>query len=207
MRSLRHARPLSRVSAALVALAASLLAGSARADDTIQHPGAHFSYFVEIEPHLDVAWGDWSGGLGGQAGYGLGARLAFPVMKNGFVSTINDSVAVGVGLDFLHFGCGGSLTGAAFSCSLNSLSLPVVMQWNFYVSPEWSVFGEPGLFLYHQFYSSSGSNCVGLGCPSVTETSLLPAFWVGARYRLNDRLYFTARIGYPTVTLGMSFVD
>jgi len=177
-------------------------ATSAHADDTIRQPGEHFPYFIEMEPHVAVAWGNWTGGLGGEAGYGVGGRFSIPLVKNGFIPNINNSVAIGFGLDFLHFGCG--IEGVA--CTFNSLSFPVVLQWNFYVSHDWSVFGEPGLFLYHQFVSSDGS-CPGPACVTVRETSVLPALYVGARYRLNDRMAVTVRLGYPTIDVGMSFFD
>ena len=187
-----------------VALATTLASRSALADNTVQRPGDHFPYFVEIEPHLDLAYGTWTADVGAGAGYGLGGRFSFTIVKNGFVPTINNSVAIGVGLDFLHFGCGGD----GFGCSLNSLALPVVLQWNFYLSRDWSVFGEPGVFIYHQFFSYDANiNCGRFGCPNVTETSLLPAFYVGARYKFNDRLALTMRVGYPTVSIGLSFFD
>jgi hypothetical protein len=181
----------------------SLVGRSAHADDTIRHPGDHAPYYVEIEPHLAFAYGNWSTGVGGDPGYGIGARFSIPIVKNGFVPTINNSVAIGFGADFLHFGCGGE----GFNCSLNSLSFPVVLQWNFYVSRDWSVFGEPGLFLYHQFFSYGGETCTGPRCPGVTQTSLLPAFYLGARYHINDRMALTFRVGYPTINVGFSFFD
>ena len=128
-------------------------------------------------------------------------------MHNGFVPTINNSVAIGVGADILHFGCDTGFQNTNFACSLNSLSIPVVLQWNFYVSREWTVFGEPGLFLYHQFFSYSGNGCIGNYCPSYSTTSVLPAFYVGGRYKLNDRLSLTIRAGFPTINVGMSFFD
>jgi hypothetical protein len=123
-------------------------------------------------------------------------------VKNGFIPNINNSVAIGFGVDFLHFGCG--VDGVA--CAFNSLSFPVVIQWNFYVAHDWSVFGEPGLFFYHQFFSTDGA-CPGPACPDLKETSILPALYVGARYRFNDRMSLTMRLGFPTIDVGVSFFD
>jgi hypothetical protein len=180
---------------------------NARADETVNHPGDHLRYAVEIEPHLEFAWADWGdgGAIGGGVGYGAGIRFSIPIVYNGFVPSINNSVAIGFGLDFLHFGCDTILENIGnYSCDVNSLSFPVVLQWNFYVSRNWSVFGEPGLFIYHQFVDLS---CNGQACPTPTETSVLPAFYVGGRYRLNNRLAFTMRVGYPTASFGLSFFD
>ena len=35
------------------------------------------------------------------------------------------------------------------NCSAEYFDFPVVMQWNFFVAKRWSVFGEPGLYIYH----------------------------------------------------------
>jgi len=203
MKAHRSIRVFTAALASLAVVGAALVPCRAYADDTIRHPGEHSIYMVEIEPHLELAYGDWTAGVLGGTGYGAGARFTFPIVKNGFVPSINNTAAIGVGIDFLHFPCGFD----GYNCSLNSLSFPVVLQWNFYVTKQWSVFGEPGLFLYHQFFDYSNVGCTGLGCPSVTTTSLLPAFWVGARYHINDRLSVTMRVGYPTLAVGMSFFD
>lgn len=204
MRSIPRLRSLQLVSFTLAALAATLARPRfARADDTIKRPGDHLPYVFEIEPKFDLAYGSWSTGVGASTGYGLGARMSFSIVRNGFVPTINNSVAIGVGLDFLHFGCGE----AGFGCSLNSLSIPVVLQWNFYLSREWSVFGEPGLFLYHQFFSYDAGVCGRFGCGGVTATSILPALYVGGRYKFNERVALTMRVGYPTIDIGVSFFD
>jgi hypothetical protein len=198
-------RKLSLAAAVVLVVAAALSSvggAEARADDTIRRPGEHLTYYAEIEPHLSFAWGDWTSNLGGDPGYGAGGRFSFPIVKNGFIPNINNSVAIGVGADFLHFGCGVQ----GVTCTLNSLSFPVVLQWSFYVSRQWSVFGEPGLFLYHQFYTA-GAACPGPACPSVSQTSILPALFVGARYPLNERISLTMRVGYPTLNIGVSFFD
>ena len=48
--------------------------------------------------------------------------------KNGFIDRINDSVGLGFGVDYTR----------------DNTWLPLVMQWNFWLSEHWSVFGEPG---------------------------------------------------------------
>jgi hypothetical protein len=69
--------------------------------------------------------------------------------------------------------------------------LPVVMQWNFWLSKQWSVFGEPGLFIYLDDQDG------GLQ---------LLSLWGGARFHIQERFTLTARIGHPTFTLGVSFL-
>ncbi len=127
-------------------------------------------------------------------GLGFGGRASIPIVENGFVPSINNSVAISFGMDVLFFsGCGGP-------CSATFLDFPVAMQWNFFVAQRWSVFGEPGLALGHGFISGCPA---GANCP--TDTWFYPAFFAGARYHFSDTTALTMRIGYPYFSLGVSF--
>ncbi len=162
--------------AVIVATALSAVGGAERlagADDTIKTPGDHPSYSVELEPHALVGFGRFADGVG----IGPGLRVSFPIVDNGFVSSINDSVAIGVGADVL-FGAPGAIV------------FPVVMQWNFFVARRWSVFGEPGLAIFHGFDSSTGVE---------------PVLYAGGRYHFNEHVSLTMRVGYPAFSIGLSF--
>ena len=56
---------------------------------------------IEIEPKLNLASVLWGGY--GRNGWGPGVRFSIPVMSPGFVKTINDSVAISFGLDFVRY--------------------------------------------------------------------------------------------------------
>ncbi len=181
------------LSLALLALFVATPGSEASADDTIKHPGDHPHYSVEVEPHLLLGWG---GGWGG--GVGLGGRFTIPVVDNGFVSTINNSVGVGFGLDVLWYnGC----YYAGGGCTATGFDFPVVMQWNFFVAQRWSVFGEPGLVIYHNNWSCPGG-CYNYGN---AETFVEPALFVGGRYHVSDSVALTMRIGFPSFSFGGSF--
>src|SRR5579864_1483568 len=96
---MRQRHPKASLAAALVAAAVVSAAGAARADDTIRHPGDHPQYLFEAEPHVLLGWG----GPIANGGYGIGARFSIPVVDNGFVSSINNSVAIGFGVDLVHY--------------------------------------------------------------------------------------------------------
>jgi hypothetical protein len=71
------------------------------------------------------------------------------------------------------------------------------------VTPKWSVFGEPGVIVYHGFVSDCPA---GSWCGSAPQaTGILPAFYAGGRYALNETTSLTMRVGYPTVSVGVSF--
>ncbi|MFO0673506.1 MAG: hypothetical protein U0235_28470 [Polyangiaceae bacterium] len=67
---------------------------------------------------------------------GVGFRGTFTLVQQGFVPSINNSVGLGVGADFFVPRKGDL-----------AIVLPAVMQWNFWLSTHWAVFGEPGVAL------------------------------------------------------------
>jgi hypothetical protein len=179
----------------------------ALADDTIKHPGDHPHYAFEIEPHLLLGWGsDY-----GTTGVGIGGRVSIPIVQDGFVKTINNSVAIGFGLDFVHYsGCYGAFGNFAGDCGANYIFIPVVMQWNFFVAEHWSVFGEPGLYIYHGFFDTNYCGTlpggVNVNCTEPSTTGVGPAFYIGGRYHFSEHVALTMRIGYPSLSVGVSFM-
>jgi len=170
-------------------------------------------YGVEIEPHLDVNFFTWDNYPG--TSYGPGLRVGIPIAGPAFVPKINDSVAISFGADLVHFegytdscvNAPGAPCGAAHYeyPGFWALYFPVTLQWNFWLTDKWSVFGEPGLAIRHSFYPSGYcSDFVGFGC--YNETRLLFAFYVGGRWHFSDRTALTLRVGYPTgFSVGLSF--
>lgn len=200
-----------RVSAALLLALACVAPLPARADDTIKHPGDHPHYSVELEPHLLLGWaGDY---FYGGTGFGLGGRASINLTHDGFIKKINNSVALGLGLDWVHYSAPTCFYFARGECSpgvgADFIQFPIVMQWNFYVAQHWSVFGEPGLYIWHGFYSAGTCGFFPNGAPaacSFSETSIGPAFWVGGRYHFSESVALTMRLGYPDLlTFGVSF--
>ncbi|WP_146650500.1 hypothetical protein [Labilithrix luteola] len=196
-----------KATVACATLAATLVltaATPARADSIIKNPGDHPDYSVELEPHALLGWGN----LYASTGFGIGGRASVPIVKNGFIKTINNSVAISFGLDWLRYDhCyyydrrGGRNLG--YGCGASFLLFPVAMQWNFWLTEKWSVFGEPGLYVYHGIFDDYCSGLVG--CSSPTRTSVDFAFYAGGRFHFNDKVSLTMRIGYPTLSVGVSF--
>src|SRR5437868_2990599 len=74
--------------------------GEARAQESIiRRPGDHSNYSLEIEPHLLAAFVFTRAG----DGFGVGGRFTIPIVKNGFISSINNNVGIGFGLDWAHY--------------------------------------------------------------------------------------------------------
>jgi hypothetical protein len=185
---------------------------AAHADDrTVVYNGRPpVGYRVEIEPHLLL--GTAPPGPGRGSGGGIGVRASFVLSEDGFIRGVNDSIALGVGVDFGRYGDRYGFYGYRDQClrfepgpagtlvctdvtsnggSYSYVFMPVVMQWNFWLTERWSVFGEPGINLY-----ALGSYGFGAG----------PALYLGGRLTLAERIKLTLRLGYPTLGLGVSFL-
>ena len=205
------ARPSRRPLAVLAALAALLtfaLARPAAAQSIAGHPGQHRDYTLEIEPHLDL-------GLGGHEyhdGWGGGVRFGVPVTRNGFIPSINNNVAIGFGLDYLRYSWD---CGPYTDCPTgNRVWLPIVAQWNFFLAPQWSLFGELGLSLSHGWWSGGGTcydytrfgGPVAVDCSwgaSSNDLDLIGA--IGARWQFSREANMVLRLGWPYASLGVSF--
>lgn len=184
---------------------------AAHAQSIIKQPGNHPDYAVEIEPHLALQWADrW----GSNEGFGPGVRFNIPFMRNGFVKTINNNVGISFGLD-ITFGDGGwgcyngprNIPG--YKCDVTEFWLPVAMQWNFWLTPVISVFGEPGFAIAHRRWSypwycdNSGRVCEDY---KFHDTDIEPVLWGGGRFMFSDKVGATVRIGFPMITAGINIL-
>lgn len=208
-RKLSFGRASLTVSIAICSL--GLLRQPALAQGTLSRPNAHPKYSVEVSPHLALGVANPPGG-GTGSGLGPGVRLSFPVMNRGFSSRINDSVALGVGLDWVFHDSEAQFRGRCtqFQNAPNGtrvcveidgetgdstyLYVPLVMQYNLWFHKRGSAFGEAGLSAYAR--GDSGAE---------TDYGLSPVFQIGGRFELASGVFLTARLGYPLFTLGASF--
>src|SRR6186713_1365744 len=154
-----HMIAAKRWSSLALGCAVGLVAPGALADvSIIKQPGNHADYVFEAEPHLLIAPFD-------DFRPGVGFRGTFSIVRNGFISSINNSVGIGIGADW----------------SKDHFRIPIVMQWNFWLSRNWSVFGEPGGLIDFE-----------------KKPKPHPAFYAGGRFHFTERITLTMRVGHPT---------
>jgi hypothetical protein len=140
----------------------------------IKDPDRHPHYVFEAEPHFILA------PIGKPPLLpGVGFRGTVVLAQEGFIDKINDSVGLGFGVDYTR----------------DNIWIPVVMQWNFWLSEHWSVFGEPGFaFRFEDHGHENHQNRADF------------TIYAGGRLRLSDRVTLTMRVGYPAFTAGFSFL-
>lgn len=159
-------RSLIAILAALVALLASRPALADRS--TIKDDTDHPQYFFEAEPHLVLS------PFHHETNFGAGFEGTFNVADRGFINRVNDSVGVGFGVNWVtheHF----ILSGA--------------MQWNFWLSEKWSVFGEPGVAVHAD-----------------KKVDIWPHLGAGGRFHFTRNVTLTMRVGFPVFSVGVSFL-
>ncbi|HKP56027.1 MAG TPA: hypothetical protein VJV78_04895 [Polyangiales bacterium] len=172
----------------------------------IRSPGSHPRYGVELEPHLVIQWSNepyWN-----DAGIGVGLRASIPLIQQGPVTTINNSLALGFGFDWAHFDCGPYDT-----CDSSDLWFPVVVQWNFFITPAISLFPELGLGIQYSWLDWDGrvpNDCVRIQgtniCDDdVDDVDVHLVFWFGARFQLSKDIALVLRLGIPSLLFGPSF--
>jgi hypothetical protein len=178
------------VAGALAAAAILTLAPRAEAQLIIKNPKDHPPYVAELEPHLDVSpWGrDY--GYGYYGGYGLhgagvdlgGGFRATIKIADPVIPKLNNSIGITFGLD---------VTNCSFCNRSWSLWTPVGANWTFYLTREWSVFADLGFMLRSDgFYEHAFADIFGE---------------LGGRWHFSDKASLTMRIGYPFVSVGVSF--
>lgn len=186
------------------------LAMPALASAQIKEPGNHPLYPAELEPHLVVQWNDYAPCA--NDGFGPGFRATIPFLDNGPVPKINNNMGIGFGLDWAHASINNACANYRFYGSNSSAdiwSIPVVVQWNFFLLRKVSVFGEAGLVLQHRRYDNiyGGANCGNGFCSgSFNDNTVNGSFSVGGRFLISDSVGFLLRIGYPYLSAGVSIL-
>ncbi|HEY3235990.1 MAG TPA: hypothetical protein VGJ84_14835 [Polyangiaceae bacterium] len=193
-------RPL-RLAATLTATL-FLIPAAVRAESSIGEPGSHPEWLIEGEPHgLLSPWGPPGPYKG--LGFGPGVRLSVVILQNGFIPSINNSVAIGAGFDWIHYSikdeCVFTLGArfCPFGNNMDNFLVPIVLQWNFFFSEQWSVFAEPGVGIrfYDHYFAYD------------THTGVDPfIFFAGGRFHFDPSVTLTVRVGWPYLSAGVSFL-
>jgi hypothetical protein len=202
----------SAITACALAALVTLVPATVRAEGIIKHPGDHPKYAVELEPHGLL---DWDSHYWGGTGFGLGMHAVIPVVDNGPVSTINNNIGIGFGIDWSHFsnnncgfyaGAGIVINANICDADSNTLRFPIYAQWNFFFTKVVSVLAEGGFGIYHSWYElNTNVVCAGGYCGS-NRTSAFPYFEGGGRFLLGDTVGIVVRVGYPFLTVGATFL-
>jgi hypothetical protein len=177
---------------ALLSVAPSV-AGAAEEYDPYRYDVV--DYPIEVEPHFSFG----AENVYGATGFGAGLRVGLPLVS-GSLGRVPDNLSLSLGGDVVHY----DNCFYAADCGANYLMVPVAAQWNVFVARRVSLFAEGGLFVYRGFFDGCRPGD-GPGCSPPSDFGVLPTLAVGVRVHMGPAAAFTARLGYPTTTLGVSF--
>jgi hypothetical protein len=196
-RAIRGFLMVSVAAAGLTATAAARADDYARAEGPSPRRDNPATYPLEIEPHFSFG----AENVYGASGFGAGLRVGVPLVAGWLGSSVPDNLAISFGGDILHY----DNCYYANDCGANYLLVPVALQWNVFVARPVSLFLEGGAFLYKGWYDGCGPGD-GPGCSPPSNFGILPTIALGGRIHIGRNVAFTMRLGYPTSTLGVSFL-
>lgn len=190
LRALHAALPC--LAAATVVATLAIAPREAEARSVIKQPNAHPDYRAELEPHGTAVI--FHRGYHGRARYrgvgdpevGVGFRATIELGDPAFIPKINNTVGITFGVDVTNCYRRGY-------CGREDFLIwnPIGMQWNFFLTEKWSVFGEIGGVLRSEgFYADLYPDLM---------------FEAGGRYHFSDSVSLTMRVGWPFATIGVSF--
>src|SRR4051812_8940671 len=98
--SIRHTRISKVVVMGTFVASIFVLQNTSNAAETLGHePVARTGYALEVEPHLAFSWDN----IYGSTGVGGGVRLGVPIVRDGFLTSHSDNLAITLGGDILHY--------------------------------------------------------------------------------------------------------
>lgn len=173
-------RALVSTLAFLLAAGACATAAEAQQRSARIREGARPEHSMRLEAHGTVAW---------HGSFGVGGRFEIPIVKEGFIDGVDDELALSPGFDLL-FAHVGDQASTVIPIAL------VAVQWSFWLSQSWSVFGEAGLATVfanwgpyhhrHQFHDEHG------------HAFFAPLLSLGGRLHLGDAFALAMRVSWPT---------
>ncbi|MBL8918301.1 MAG: hypothetical protein JNJ54_05535 [Myxococcaceae bacterium] len=187
----------------VLALATCLVAPTARADDekpassggsvdpSLRGPGSLSDASPQRRhPMLSFFLGFPAGYFGyGGIPFSVGARYLQPILHDGFVPSLNDSLSVEAGVDL--YALGASRFGAA-------LAIPIEAMWALHFSTKFSGYLKLGAALEIRFL---GDWCWANVCGGVLGAGIIAQ--LGLMYRITDAITLRAELGYPGLKLGI----
>ncbi|MGQ0506856.1 MAG: hypothetical protein ACT4TC_16210 [Myxococcaceae bacterium] len=117
-------------------------------------------------------------------GFGLAPRFSVPIVKEGFIPTLNDWVDIEFGFD-LNFHLGPAV----------SFVPAVEGRWNFQITPEFAAYGKAGFGIGYWGYT-------GLGLTPYSGLYGYPIVAVGLLYKIGG-VFLRAEGGVPWVKVGV----
>ena len=128
-------------------------------------------------------------------GLGLALRYTLPIVPDGFISKLNDSLEVEMGADFSYAWY--SYFGSGYSYL--TLVIPAAeARWSFHFTKRWEAYAKAGIGFQWRNYDSPYGRRGALDWVYINVG-------VGGLMHINDTFAIRAEIGYGGLRVGMGF--
>lgn len=133
-------------------------------------------------------------------GPAVGARVAVPIVDNGFITKIDNAIYLTIGGDLLFERCWGCDKRDDHEYGV-ALAIPLTGRWQFNFTPAWSAYGEVGPNIYFH------SHWIDHHFPGVGHH---PGAWlaasVGGKWHFAPRMSLTLALGAPYSHVGLDLL-
>lgn len=159
----------------------------------------HPKYAVELEGHASLAsFDDYFVGFGG------GARATIPIWDHTPFARIDDEIDFSAGFDIVYYPGYQPNPGALSPATvrLTTYYFPVSIDWSVWIGTRTNFFIGPAMVYRFGSYQDR--------CPQdatcLDPNKFLPSGELGFRFRIADHVAFTARVTWPMLNLGASWL-
>ncbi len=124
-------------------------------------------------------------------GFGVAGRYAIPIVHNGFIPRLNDSVELEFGADVYY--------SRWLDWNYYGFVFPVEGRWTFHLTPKFSAYGKASLGLRFSYLSYSKYH---------DDLDLSAIHWglsSGILYQFNESMAFRAELGVSGLMAGIGF--
>lgn len=140
-------------------------------------------------------------------GMGGGARVSIPVWGHTPFKGFDNDLGIGIGLDVIRYAAYKPADPAEPTLRVAAYYVPLYLQWNVWLGARASLFLEPTLLYRYGAYIDS---CASANLPPskhcAATSRFLPTGSIGLRFRIADKVSGTIRVGWPTGSIGVSWL-
>ncbi|PTL82414.1 hypothetical protein DAT35_16490 [Vitiosangium sp. GDMCC 1.1324] len=130
-------------------------------------------------------------------GIGVAGRYTLPILKDGFIPPLNDSVELEFGGDVWF---GGQNFGLGRDYSYVGLAIPVEGRWTFHFTPKFSAYGKASVGWYFNFWSNNVDDIAG-----ASYGGFYANVGAGVLYDINGTIALRGEVGATGLKAGVGF--
>lgn len=181
---------------ALLGMSVPVDAHAQEKTSAFRQPGGLFDTSEHERPQMLSVYGILPWGYG--FGFGAAARYGIPIVKQGFIPKLNDSVELEFGGDLWFASYNYGFLGSSYDYGYTGLLIPVEGQWSFHLTPRVTTYAKVGLGWNFYFWNTDDR---------VGDLSGSGFWWNtawGATYRVGESMFLRGEVGVTGLKAGLA---